>query len=65
MVRGLTIGFCSLIMLLTLACAKGRYTEDQQYVGNPKRPQATSESTMGGNKARNPSDTEPRKGESR
>jgi hypothetical protein len=64
MVRAFTVALCSSIMLLTLACAKGRYTEDRQYVGNPKRPQATSESIMGDQKGRNPSDTQLRQGES-
>jgi hypothetical protein len=64
MVRAFTVALCSSIMLLTIACTKGRYTEDHQYVGNPERPQATSESTMGDQKGGNPSDTQLRQGES-
>jgi hypothetical protein len=63
MVRGITIALCFSIMLFTLACTEGRYTEDHHYVGNPERPQATSESTTGDQKGRNPSDTQPRQGE--
>ncbi|HEX2056454.1 MAG TPA: hypothetical protein VHF07_08165 [Nitrospiraceae bacterium] len=48
-----------LLVLVATACDKGRYTGDRHYVGNPERPRATSESTMGDNEANMPPGAEP------
>ena len=34
----------STIIMLVIGCAKGRYTDDHYYVGDPERLPATSES---------------------
>jgi hypothetical protein len=47
MIRVVILTFCSFMILITTGCNKGRYTDDRHYVGNPERPQATSESTTG------------------
>jgi hypothetical protein len=47
MARALILTLSSLV-LLSAACQTGRYTDDYEYVGNPERPPATSESTTPG-----------------
>lgn len=60
MYRNLVVSLCSIMMLLTAACTKGRYTDDRHYVGNPERPHATSESTTPEPVPRTPPNTERR-----
>lgn len=59
MIRGVILSLSSFMMLITTACATGRYTDDQHYVGNPERPPATSESSTRDKGERMPADTNP------
>jgi hypothetical protein len=55
------LALCVLLfqLLVATSCAKGRYTDDRHYVGNPERPPATSESFTRDQGERTPSDTNP------
>jgi hypothetical protein len=55
--RWLMVGVYLLTPLIAAACAKGRYTDDHHYVGNPERPPATSESSTRDREERTPADT--------
>ena len=60
MSRGLTFGTFLLALLVVTACAKGRYTDDHHYVGNPERPPATSEPIPADTGTKEPQKTPPR-----
>lgn len=55
--RWLMVSVYLLTVLVAAACAKGRYTDDRHYVGNPERPPATSESHTRDKGERMPEDT--------
>lgn len=58
--REFTVSVYLLTLLVAAGCAKGRYTEDHHYVGNPERPSATSEPTPADIGTQEPRSTQPR-----